>query len=90
MFATNSNITQKVKTEVELVLTDGTVLSGVMFMHAEQRVLDIVNDDRKFVPFASFDGPVRVINKAVIAHITPLERDNKLRPRDAVRSLAHS
>ena len=73
MFASSGNVTQKVKTEVELVLTDGTVLSGEMFMHAEQRVLDIVNDERQFVPFASFDGPIKVINKAMIAHITPLE-----------------
>ena len=72
LFASGGNVTQKVKTEVELVLTDGTVLSGEMFMHAEQRVLDIVNDERQFVPFASFDGPVKVINKAMIAHITPL------------------
>lgn len=77
MFATNSNVTQKVKTEVELVLTDGTVLNGEMFMHADQRVLDLVNDDRKFVPFASFDGPVSVINKVVIARITPIERSAK-------------
>ena len=75
MYATNSNVTQKIKTEVELVLTDGTVFSGNMFMHAEQRILDIVNDDRQFVPFVSFDGPVRVINKTVIAHITPVERN---------------
>ena len=77
MFAMNSNVTQKVKTEVELVLTDGTVLNGEMFMHADQRVLDLVNDDRKFVPFASFDGPVSVINKVVIARITPIERSVK-------------
>ncbi len=77
MFATNGNVTQKVKIEVELVLTDGSVLGGEMFMHADQRVIDIVNDDRKFVPFASFDGPVRVINKAMIAHITPIERNVK-------------
>ena len=74
MVATNGKVTQKIKTEVELVLTDGTVLNGEMFMHADQRVLDIVNDERKFVPFASFDGPVKVINKAMIAHITPLGR----------------
>ena len=86
MFATNSNVTQKVKTEVELVLTDGTVLSGEMFMHADQRVLDIVNDDLKFVPFASFDGPVKVINKAMIAHITPVERMEHTGPISSVGS----
>ncbi len=77
MFATDSNVTQNVKTEVELVLTDGTVLNGEMFAQAAQRVLDIVNDDRKFVPFASFDGPISVINKAMIARITPIEQSVK-------------
>ena len=77
MFATNSSVTQKVKTEVEIVLMDGAVLSGEMFLRSDQRVLDIVNDDRKFVPFASFDGPISVINKVAIARITQIERSAK-------------
>ena len=80
MYSTNRIITQKIKTEVELVLTDGTVLNGAMFMHADQRVLDLVNDERRFVPFASFDGPVKVNNKAMIAHITPVERAGNTGP----------
>ena len=47
LFSTNRKVTQKIKTEVELVLTDGTVLNGAMFMHADQRVLDLVNDERR-------------------------------------------
>ena len=80
MFSTNRKVTQKIKTEVELVLTDGTVLNGAMFMHADQRVLDLVNDERRLVPFASFDGPLKVINKAMIAHITPVERAGNTGP----------
>ena len=80
MYSTNRIITQKIKTEVELVLTDGTVLNGAMFMHADQRVLDLVNDERRFVPFSRFDGPVKVINKAMIAQITPVERAGNTDP----------
>jgi hypothetical protein len=47
MFSTNGNVTQKIKTEVELVLTD---------------------------------GPLKVINKAMIAHITPVERLGNMAP----------
>ncbi len=70
---TATHVTQKTKTEVELTLTDGSVLAGVLFMHADQRVLDIVNDDRAFIPFEDADGQLTVINKSMIAHIRPME-----------------
>ena len=72
MYGSNT-VTPKVKTEVEVALTDGTVMTGSMFLLASQRVLDIVNDDRRFVPFAASDGPISVINKEVIARITEIE-----------------
>jgi hypothetical protein len=68
-------VTKKEETEVEVALTDGTVWTGMIFLRSDQRVLDIVNDDRRFVPFAASDGPVRVINKDVIAYITGIVRD---------------
>ena len=73
---TATHVTQKIRTEVELTLTDGSVLAGFFFVHAEQRVLDIVNDDRAFLPFEHVDGQVTVLNKSLIAHIRPLERGN--------------
>ena len=70
----SSAITRKIETEVEMALTDSTVMIGAMYIRADQRVIDIVNDDRRFVPFAALDGPISVINKEVIARITPIER----------------
>ena len=70
-------VTQKSRTEVEIALTDGTVWTGAVFLRGDQRVLDIVNDDRRFVPFATTNGPIRVINKQVIAHITEIGHDAK-------------
>ena len=83
----SGQVTQKVKTEVELTLTDGSVLGGEMFMHADQRVLDLLNDDRRFVPFETFDGAISVINKSVIAKITPLEQG--VRAAKAVVAFGH-
>ena len=70
---TATHVTQKTRTEVELTLADGRLLAGVLFTHAEQRVLDIVNDDRAFIPFEDADGQLTVINKSMIAHIRPME-----------------
>ncbi len=70
---TATHITQKTRTEVELTLADGRLLAGVLFMHDDQRVLDIVNDDRAFIPFEDADGQLTVINKSMIAHIRPME-----------------
>ncbi|MCH9018818.1 MAG: hypothetical protein IIA73_00410 [Proteobacteria bacterium] len=70
---TATHVTQKTRTEVELTLTDGSVLAGFFFVHAEQRVLDIVNDDRAFLPFEDADGQLTVLNKSMIAHIRPME-----------------
>jgi hypothetical protein len=67
-------IPSEVRTEVEMTLTDGTVLTGEMLMLTNQFVLDVINDDRRFVPFAASDGPVKAINKEVIACITEIER----------------
>ncbi len=73
MFAA-THVTQKTRTEVELTFADGRLLAGVLFTHAAERVIDIVNDDRAFIPFEDADGQLTVINKSMIAHIRPMER----------------
>ena len=66
-------VPSEVRTEVEMTLTDGTVLTGEMLMLTNQFVFDVINDDRRFVPFVASDGPVKAINKEVIAYITEIE-----------------
>ena len=68
----SSNVKQKVRTKVEVTLTDGAVMTGEMFVHAEQRMLDILNDDRQFVPLESVEGAISCINKSVIAKVSPV------------------
>jgi hypothetical protein len=81
MYGTSANLQEiprtipaDVRKAVEMTLTDGTVLTGDMFMLAHQFILDVINDDRRFVPFAAADGTVSVINNEVIARITEVER----------------
>ncbi len=66
----SKNDLQGIKTEVELTMTNGKVLYGEMFLHDEQRALDILNGEKQFVPFEGMDGALSVINKAAIAKIT--------------------
>ena len=72
----SKNDDQGIKTEVELTMTNGTVLYGEMFLCAEQQVLDILNGDRQFLPFEGMDGAVSVINKFAIAKITQYEKSD--------------
>ncbi len=72
----SKNDAQGIKTEVELTMTNGTVLHGEMFLCAEQQVLDILNGDRQFLPFEGVDGAVSVINKSAIAKITQYEKSD--------------
>ncbi len=72
----SKNDAQGIKTEVELTMTNGTVLHGEMFLCAEQQVLDILNGDRQFLPFEGMDGAVSVINKSAIAKITHYDKSD--------------
>jgi hypothetical protein len=46
----------KTGVEVELVLHNGSVLRGVVFMGPAQRLVDLMNDQRPFLPFSDEDG----------------------------------
>lgn len=73
MFASDQ-LKQKVKTEVELVLDDGTVMKGSFFLNPQQRILDILNDERAFLPFEDGEGVIIVMLKTSIRRIKPAEQ----------------
>jgi hypothetical protein len=64
--------TPKIKAEVEMVTHDGVLLKGKFFTVPSQRVLDVLNDDRTFLPFETEDGDIYIVNKTFIARIRPL------------------
>ena len=70
----SSVVKQKLMAEVEVKLTDGTVLQGNFFLNPQERIIDMLNDDRTFLPFADTDGVVTVIAKLAISKIQPVEQ----------------
>ena len=73
MFAAEQ-IRQKVGTEVELTLNDGTTLRGKLFTSPNERLLDTLNDSRPFLPFEDGDGALSMLNKTMIMHIRPIDQ----------------
>ncbi|MEM8825573.1 MAG: hypothetical protein AAGD40_01420 [Pseudomonadota bacterium] len=66
-------IRTKEKAACELVLDDGTTLTGHIFVGTGERVLDCLNDSRPFFPFLHEDGTMLLLAKSTIAVCRPLE-----------------
>lgn len=64
----------KTKVAVEIELGDGTLMMGSMFVAATQRLSDLLNDDRRFLPFETSEGVVVSLRKSVISRVTELNQ----------------
>lgn len=81
MFGSSSNqYKPKLKVAVEIELNDGTVMMGSMFLGNTQRLSDLLNDDRAFLPFENSEGMVVSLRKAVIMRVTELAQRVPLHP----------
>ena len=65
---------QKTKLAVEMVLDSGDVLRGSVFVGQRQRLPDLMNDDRQFLPFETTEGLVTIVRKQVVRRVTPLNQ----------------
>jgi hypothetical protein len=65
---------QKVKLEVEVALDDGAQLLGFLFVKQMQRLSDLLNDARDFLPLQTPDGLIVHLKKATIARVTQLDQ----------------
>ena len=65
---------KKKEVEVTIVLTDGTTLDCCVFAEEGQRLLEIMNDHRDYIPYTDTDGSVTIIQKTTIARITPVNQ----------------
>ncbi len=69
----DSMIRTKVNVDVELVLVDGTTVSGKVFIETKQRVLDLLNTGDSFFPMRLENQDIVLVSKAAIAFCKPLE-----------------
>ena len=66
---------QKQKVEVKVELDDGTTMLASLFLRQDQRVSDLLNDDRRFLPLQTSDGIITNVRKAAIYRVTPINQE---------------
>ncbi len=64
----------KKKLLVELELDSGAVLNGYLFVGQTQRLSDLMNDDRTFLPFEALDGSITIFTKGLARRVKPVEK----------------
>lgn len=62
----------KIKQEVNLTLANGWAMRGYFYLAPKERVSDLLNDDRHFLPFSDAGGMVRFLAKSQIIEIRPV------------------
>jgi len=65
---------QKVKLAIEMEIDGGARLMGHMFVAQNQRLPDLLNDDRNFLPFETTEGLITMIRKSTIRRVTPMNQ----------------
>jgi DnaJ-domain-containing protein 1 len=63
--------------EVEISFSDGARQLGFLFVRPRQRLSDLLNDDRRFLPFRLPDGHIEQIAKDTILRAAPLYKDDQ-------------
>ena len=71
-----SKIREKHEVTVNIILTDSTILECCFFATRGQRLLDIMNDERSYIPYTDENGEITIIQKSTIARITPIDQTN--------------
>ena len=63
----------KVRVAVE-ISTEGTTMSGHIFLNPNERIIDMMNDARQYVAFEHGDGTFEVLSKTLIRRIRPVDQ----------------
>ncbi len=74
--------TEKWKVEIQVELNDGTSLLGAVFVTPTQRISELLNDHRQFLPVLTSDGLIVHLRKTTIAKLVQLDQAVE---RDSVR-----
>jgi DnaJ-domain-containing protein 1 len=65
---------QKEKMSVEMEIDGGARLMGHMFVAQNQRIPDLLNDERDFLPFETTEGLITIVRKSTIRRVTPMNQ----------------
>jgi DnaJ like chaperone protein len=67
----------KYEIEVQIDLDNGTQLLGYLFVKQMQRLSDLLNDQRLYLPFRTSDGTIAHLRKESIAKVAQLKQQNE-------------
>jgi hypothetical protein len=70
----NEKMVFKKKLLVELELDSGAIMNGYLFVGQTQRLSDLMNDDRTFLPFEALDGSITIFTKGMARRVKPVEK----------------
>ncbi|MBI1394218.1 MAG: DnaJ domain-containing protein [Alphaproteobacteria bacterium] len=66
MFDSNTNFRSKKEAAVTVRLTSGDQFSGYVFLKIDERLIDLMNDPRSFIPIKRRDGGTVIIAKSAV------------------------
>ena len=66
----------KNKLLVEVEFDSGTLWTGYLFVGQQQRLSDLMNDERVFLPFEMLDGSIEIFVKSHTRRVKPIARSN--------------
>ena len=64
----------KLDVEVMVHLDDGSEILGIMSVSQGQRISDLMNDERSFLPLQTTGGSVVILRKTAIARVAQLDQ----------------
>lgn len=76
MFEANRH-RSKSRIEVALYLNDGTYLFGKMSVLPDERLSDLMNDNREFLPIENSQGTVLIVRKSYVSKVVQFDQHTK-------------
>ena len=74
MMFESDKILAKINVEIEVHLDDGSQFLGMVSVRQDQRVSELMNDERQFLPFQMPKGNVVILRKSLISKVVPLDQ----------------
>jgi hypothetical protein len=63
----------KIREYAQVKMSDGSILTGYVFVEATSRIQDVLNGATQFIPFIDENEVTLLLNKASIAHLRPFD-----------------
>jgi hypothetical protein len=79
----------KIEVAVTMSLAHDEIFSGAVFLDADERLIDLLNDDRAFIPVRRDDGATVIVSKSNIVSIVERYVTDAAASRDEAAGAEH-